>query len=202
MSNLLERRTAILRAAARLFEHYGPAKTTVADVAREAQIGVGSVYLEFPSKEAMLAAIAGTMHEQLLEKMRRAARAERSADAQLRAVLLVRTRQYLELKQRSQHACDLVHCKSVQGTHAAFRAAERSLFRELVADGMARDVFAAGDPDVIAMLVQRTFVSLTPPWLFEVPCETDALEKEAPRLVDGLCALVLDGLRSRKKRRP
>jgi AcrR family transcriptional regulator len=36
-----------------LFKHYGFEKTTVADIAHAARIGVGSVYLEFDSKETV-----------------------------------------------------------------------------------------------------------------------------------------------------
>jgi len=46
-----DRRRVILDTAARLLRHYGPAKTTMADIARAADIAVGSVYLEFASKE-------------------------------------------------------------------------------------------------------------------------------------------------------
>ena len=38
-----DRRLLILEAAGRLFRHYGPFKTTVADIAREARVGVGTV---------------------------------------------------------------------------------------------------------------------------------------------------------------
>jgi hypothetical protein len=56
-----ERRQTILAAAERLLRHYGPGKTTIAEIAREADVGVGTVYLEFSSKDAILEALsAGT----------------------------------------------------------------------------------------------------------------------------------------------
>ena len=51
------RRERLLDAAADLFVRHGFDKTTVADVAREAGIGKGSVYLHFDSKEAVLEAL-------------------------------------------------------------------------------------------------------------------------------------------------
>jgi len=48
------RRQRLLDAAASLFIRHGFDKTTVAEVAREAGVGKGSVYLHFPSKEALL----------------------------------------------------------------------------------------------------------------------------------------------------
>ena len=48
----------ILDAAERLLRHYGRNKTTVSDIAREAGIAVGSVYLEFETKDAIVAALS------------------------------------------------------------------------------------------------------------------------------------------------
>ena len=48
-----ERRQRILDAAANLIVHYGYDKTTVSDIAREAGISKGAIYLHFASKEAL-----------------------------------------------------------------------------------------------------------------------------------------------------
>lgn len=48
-----EREARILQAAATLIVHYGYDKTTVADIAEEAGISKGAVYLHFESKEAL-----------------------------------------------------------------------------------------------------------------------------------------------------
>ena len=52
-----QRRDRILDACAALFLKYGYDKTTVADVAHEARISKGAIYLHFPSKEAMAEAL-------------------------------------------------------------------------------------------------------------------------------------------------
>ncbi|MGH1342528.1 MAG: TetR/AcrR family transcriptional regulator [Nannocystales bacterium] len=51
------RRSRLLDAAAALFVRHGFDKTTVSDVATEAGVGKGSVYLHFSSKEALLEAL-------------------------------------------------------------------------------------------------------------------------------------------------
>src|SRR5579862_5496214 len=71
-----QRRRCILEAADRLLRHYGPQKTTVADVAREAGVGVGTVYLEFPSKDALVEELSRTRYRSVLRVMREAATAE------------------------------------------------------------------------------------------------------------------------------
>ncbi|WP_420627623.1 TetR/AcrR family transcriptional regulator [Candidatus Leptofilum sp.] len=48
-----ERRQRILDVAANLIVHYGYDKTTVSDIAREAGISKGAIYLHFDSKEAL-----------------------------------------------------------------------------------------------------------------------------------------------------
>ncbi|MCA9931778.1 MAG: TetR/AcrR family transcriptional regulator [Anaerolineales bacterium] len=52
-----DREQKILDAATKLFLHYGFDKTTVSDIAREAGISKGAIYLHFSSKEALLEAL-------------------------------------------------------------------------------------------------------------------------------------------------
>jgi AcrR family transcriptional regulator len=109
-----DRRRAILDCAARLFGHYGHAKTTVADIAREAQMGVGTVYLVFPSKEAIVEELSSSAHVRVLHAMREIAEA-RSYDSfseRLTGVLETRVAMFQKLAAEGQHACELVHCKS------------------------------------------------------------------------------------------
>jgi len=48
-----EREQRILDAAEKLFSHYGYDKTTVSDIAREAGISKGAIYLHYKSKDAL-----------------------------------------------------------------------------------------------------------------------------------------------------
>ncbi len=68
-----ERRQRILEATERLLRRYGPAKTTVADIAREAEIAVGAVYLEFASKDAIVEELSQGEHRAVMAAMRAAA---------------------------------------------------------------------------------------------------------------------------------
>ncbi len=51
------RETRLLDAAADLFVHYGYDKTTVSDIARQAGVSKGAIYLHFPSKDALFEAL-------------------------------------------------------------------------------------------------------------------------------------------------
>ena len=52
-----EREQRILDAASRLIAHYGYDKTTVSDVAREAGVSKGAIYLHWKSKTALFEAL-------------------------------------------------------------------------------------------------------------------------------------------------
>jgi TetR/AcrR family acrAB operon transcriptional repressor len=52
-----EREQRILDAAASLFVHYGYDKTTVSDIAREAGVSKGAIYLHFASKDELFEAL-------------------------------------------------------------------------------------------------------------------------------------------------
>jgi AcrR family transcriptional regulator len=190
-----DRRRAILECAARLFHHYGHSKTTVADIAREAQMGVGTFYLVFPSKEAIVEELSSTAHFRVLHAMREVAeaRAYDSFGERLAGVLEVRVAKFQELAGEGQHACELVHCKSgpVKSVHARFREEEATLLQELVEDARRTGELGPVDVKRVVGLVQRAYATLSPPWLFEQPPE------EARRVAHEMCRLLLLGLMMR-----
>jgi AcrR family transcriptional regulator len=191
-----ERRDTILNAAARLFEHYGHQKTTMADVAREAGVGIGSLYLEFPSKEAIVRELSLATHVGVLSAMRAATLRDGDHAARLTAALVARTRCFLDLRQKGQHACELVHCptEGVQSAHKRFYEDEHALLQQILEAGRDDGSFDAADCSSMAALIQRAFSSLSPPFIFG-PKDEDALAASL-----GLCELVLNGLLSRATR--
>ena len=125
--NEASRKDRILNVAEKLFRHYGPHKTTMADIAREAQVGVGSVYLDFASKEAILVELSRTRVRTVAGMMRSAAEGAPPED-RLRRMLEARVAAFLILAGEGVHACDLVQCHS--GKPASFDEDSRSLLRE------------------------------------------------------------------------
>lgn len=190
-----ERRRAILECAARLFGHYGLGKTTIADIAREAHIGVGTVYLVFESKEAIVEELSWSAHDRVLAAMRGVAseRAHETFPERLSGVLEARVTTFHDLARNGQHSCELFHCKSspVKSAHAKFREEEHALLCSLFDDARRAGELASIDPKRAASLVQRAYVSLSPPWLYEQPAE------EARRAAHDMCRLLLLGLVAR-----
>lgn len=190
------RRNQLLEAADRLVVHYGPNKTTVADIAREAGVAVGSVYLEFAGKSEILGALSGWRLEGILDAMRAAVEpdperpdrvlAERICDA-----LEARTRAFVDLMRDGRHAESLLHCgcDGVAGAWQRFEIATAQLMTEaLEALSAPADLPPAAHR---AEALLRAYAAFTPPSLCAY--EADALQAA----LQGTRALVLNGLRPR-----
>jgi AcrR family transcriptional regulator len=93
-----QRRSAILHAARTVFARKGYENTVVEDIAGEAGIGKGTLYLYFPSKEQVYLAALTADARMLDEETRRAILAADSWQDALRAYVEVRLR-YFELHQ-------------------------------------------------------------------------------------------------------
>jgi AcrR family transcriptional regulator len=70
MKTSIDRPTRILDAASRLIVHYGFDKTTMEDIAREAGVSKGALYLVWPGKDALLDALIAYEMKRLLEDLR------------------------------------------------------------------------------------------------------------------------------------
>jgi AcrR family transcriptional regulator len=191
-----DRRAHLLRAAERLLLRYGPAKTTIADVAREAEVAVGSVYLEFDSKEALIGELSARKHARVLEAMRAAAEAKgRPYGERLRAVFDARTEALLAIADEGHHACDLFHCarEGVAEAKARFQAEERALLVELLRAGTKAGELDGKRAEPMADALLRAYATLAPPWLSSTPRDEIAAALRA------LHELVLHGVVRRKK---
>lgn len=189
-----ERRAQILDCAEKLLSHYGPSKTTIGDIAREAGIGIGSVYLEFGSKDEIIGELAGRRHGRVLAAMRAAA-ARGSYAERLTHALEARIQAFFELATQGMHACDLVFCKSasVKSSYGRFREDELTFVAELLRDGTRAGELEVKQPKRTAELIQRAYVTFSPPWVFELD------RREALACVRAMNELLLSGM---AKRRP
>jgi AcrR family transcriptional regulator len=191
---LTERRHQILRAAERLLGQYGPSKTTMADVARAAEIGVGSVYLEFPSKDAIVEELSTARHQAVLAAMKKAAESMKgSFRDRLAGVFEARTATLLCLADEGAHACELVHCASsaVKAARERFADEELGLVASLLREGARAGEFSAAKPELLARTILRAYVAFSPPWLFERPRD------EVRASLGAMHRLVLEGVLAR-----
>lgn len=130
------RRAEILDAALRMFGQYGFRRTSVDDIAREAGIAKGTVYLSFASKEEVFQALAQRLSQQMLTGAEAASRRPGTTADKLAAMHAAWFGTYAETIRRSPHAAELLDAK-------------HRLSADLVADGarryhrLVRDVLAA-----------------------------------------------------------
>ena len=83
-------RDRILDAAERLLGRFGYRKMTVDDIAAEAGIGKGTVYLSFPSKEEVVLSTVDRIVDRVCTAMEEAAARDASAPDRLRSMLRAR----------------------------------------------------------------------------------------------------------------
>ena len=187
------RRAQILAAASRVFARQGFHRTTVREIAREAGIADGTIYLYFASKQELLLALLG----QLGRVGERPADFEAMAGVDMRGFLdAYLHRRFADLREwRLLFAAvfpevladsELRAAQIAQAT-PAFEAAEVELARRMEAGEMPRR-----DPALLARVAAATVVGLL---VFDVMGDpvVDARWDELPPL---LASLWSDGLRS------
>ena len=156
--SISQRRQKILRAAETLLARYGYAKTTVADVAREAEIGVGSVYLEFKGKDSIVQALTRKHRDQILDGLAQIASDEARTHAErLAAFLEHRVDAMVDVAERGHHGMDMISCvcpASAQALEEHFTL-EADLLAELIRRGVAAAEFAASEPRADAEVILR-----------------------------------------------
>lgn len=192
------RREIILEAADKLLRHYGPQKTTMADVAREANIGVGSVYLEFPSKDAIVEALSRRHYDAVLQSMKITAEdaGPRASDRLIR-ILEARAVGFAAMADAGTHACDLFHCSSeaVKSAQTAFHQQEQTLLRDALKRGAESGELDVPDLEGALRALLLAYAAFAPPWLYKRD-----IKKLGPDIA-AMHSLVLNGLLHRTTRK-
>ncbi|HEY7718297.1 MAG TPA: TetR family transcriptional regulator [Pedococcus sp.] len=148
-------RETVLSTAEEVLRRFGPAKTTVVDVARALDVSHGSVYRHFPSKAALRDAVTerwlARVSEPLEAVVGRRAKASRRLHDWL--VLLATTKQGMATGDpelfETFHELTLAS-REVVAAHVDHLAEQLA---RIVADGMADGEFAPGDPAVVGLAV-------------------------------------------------
>ena len=106
------KRAAILDAALKLFSQYGYRRTSIDDIAREAEIAKGTVYLSFKSKEEIFRALSESLIERSESGVKIARATRGPVDERLVAVLEAKFGFFFETVYRSAHAAELMDSKN------------------------------------------------------------------------------------------
>lgn len=187
------RRQQILRAAERLLRHYGFSKTTVSDIAAEASIGVGTVYLEFSSKNDIIGALAQERHQRLLDTISAAIEEDGPFGDRLRTLLDARIAILFEVASEGPHGTDLISCScpSVDLVKARFRAEEERLMIRFLEAAHQAGEFSVPSPASTVRAIIRIYDGFSP----AMGCHRTLAEVEEELLATH--QLILNGLRAR-----
>ena len=141
---------SIIEAAEEVLRRYGPAKTTVVDVARALDVSHGSVYRHFPSKAALRDAVTRRWLDRISAPLEEVVADDGDPAERLRAWvrLLAATKQGIaredpELFATFRKVTD--EAREVVGAHVDHLAGQLA---RIVQDGVADGVFASDDPQV------------------------------------------------------
>ncbi|HVG29504.1 MAG TPA: TetR/AcrR family transcriptional regulator [Pyrinomonadaceae bacterium] len=161
----LEVRDAILDATDRLLARYGYRKMTVEDIAREAGIGKGSVYLHFASKEEVVLSRVDRLVERLKERLRALAHSDADAGIRLRLMLLTRVLYRFDSVQHyTQSLNDLLAAlrPGLLSRRARYFDEEARIFAEVLGEGHASGEFEFADALTTAYALLDATNSLLP----------------------------------------
>ena len=106
------KRAAILEAALRLFGQYGYKRTSIDDIAAEADIAKGSVYLVFASKEEIFRALCEDIVRRVEAEAVRARDSDASLPDRILGILQAKFGFYFETVRNSPHAAELMDSKN------------------------------------------------------------------------------------------
>ena len=139
------RRAVILDAALQVFGQYGFRRASMDDIAREAQIGKGTIYLSFASKEEVFQALSKRLAQRMLASAEAASQRPGTTADKLTAMNAAWFGTYAETISRSPHAAELLDAKHRLSADLVADAASR--YKRLVR-GVLTEAAAAGELDL------------------------------------------------------
>jgi AcrR family transcriptional regulator len=185
-------RRRIFTAARRRIERYGYRHTTIAEIAGDAGVAKGTVYLYFPGKEDLVVAIVNQMLDRLEARMRAVASGRDSAAARLQRLLVERVLHLRGEHRRAPEGYALLFVMEGPLFDRAVRGhmvANQEIVARLVAEAVAAGEFPPVDADAAARAVLVAFHALQGPRFLRG--ERAALK----HLAETLALLVVQGLR-------
>jgi len=191
------KREAILGAALELFGRYGYRRTSIDDIARQAGVAKGTVYLYVENKEALFRTLSQTLLDGVLANARSAATGGGAIAARLTAILDAKFGYFHGLLQGSPHVTELMDSKSrlCADVFAAGDAAYLQILTKAVSDAIRRGELApkrhglTADDAARLLLAGAHGITADP----AQPVTVDAHRRQ----LDALVRVVVDGLRSR-----
>ena len=189
---------AILDATDRLLARYGYRKMTVEDIASEAHIGKGTIYLHFTSKEEVVLSHVDRIVDRLKDRLREIGNSAAPAAERLRRMLLMRVMfRFDSIQHYTQSLNDLLAAlrPGLLARRALYFDAEAQIFAEVLLKGRDAGEFQFDDEHATAHALLQATNGLLPYSLSTTELgERQDVEKRTADVAD----LILRGLLSRQ----
>ncbi len=169
---------AIVDAAGKRFRYYGIGKTTMQEIAQDAGMAVGTLYLYFANKDALVAACAEKYAQRHRQQADEILNSNLPPDEKLRAYVIARFRQAEDTRTSSRHAAEITRAvlrvkpDRIREEGQMMHAVVVRILKEGIAAGQFRNV----DVDRDALVFLYALVAFFPNALSEpqiVPLEED-----------------------------
>lgn len=179
-----DRRQQILEAFRKRLHHYGYDKTTMSEIATDVGISVGALYLEFRSKEDILAALTEETAREFEAVFRGIAASQLPAPQRLRDLLRARVELWNRCCREAAHSGEVLLARSDRCT--AMRSAKEArylgLLERILADGAQSGELVVSDVQDCARLLRDAISVYLPPRSLER--ESGEVRADARRLID------------------
>ena len=187
-------RDAILDAAEGLLGRFGYSKTTVEEIAREAGIGKGTIYLHFDSKKEVALATVDRLIRRVVGRLEEIAAAERPAVERLREMLVARV--VLRLRGVRHYAGRIDELlRAIRPELLARRARhferEARVLRTVLDEGVERGELRVDDAAAVAAAMVAATNSLLP---YDLSVEQLHRQKPIERQAERIADLLLRGI--------
>jgi AcrR family transcriptional regulator len=142
-------RDRILDATNELLARYGYRKTSMADLARQAGVGKGTLYLYFSSKEDVALSSIDRLIDRLIEALKRIASSDEPVDSRLRRMLVTRVMYRFDHLHQDSSSLDELFAAvrpAFLGRRQRYFNAEAEVFARVLSEGREAGLLDAEDP--------------------------------------------------------